>query len=64
VAKTADHAKLMDWFERFKRWRAPLRKLLVARGLVGAQDLDDVPQEVFLRLLRFENTELIQGSWS
>ena len=49
--------RLADWF---RRWRAPLRKFLVGRAAVPASDLDDVAQEVFLRLLRYERTELIE----
>ena len=60
MANRADHSRLIDWVQGFRRWRAPLRKLLVSRGTVGAQDLDDLAQEVFLRLLRYENVELIE----
>jgi len=60
MASRADHARLIDWFQGFRRWRGPLRKLLASRGVAGAEDLDDVAQEVFLRLLRYENAELIE----
>jgi RNA polymerase sigma factor (sigma-70 family) len=60
MARSVDYVRLTEWFQRFKRWRAPLRKLLIARGSGGAHDLDDVAQEVFLRLLRYGNTELIE----
>lgn len=49
--------RLVDWF---LRWRSPLRKLLAARSAVPAADLDDVAQEVFLRLMRYDRTELIE----
>jgi RNA polymerase sigma-70 factor (ECF subfamily) len=49
--------RLADWF---RQWRAPLRKFLVGRGAVPASDLDDVAQEVFLRLMRYERTQLIE----
>jgi len=52
--------RLTDWFTRFRRWRAPLRKFLSTRWSVSASDLDDVAQEVFLRLLRYDNAELIE----
>jgi RNA polymerase sigma-70 factor (ECF subfamily) len=52
--------RLTEWFHWFRRWRAPLRKYLNIRLSVGASDLDDVAQEVFLRLLRYNNMELIQ----
>ena len=60
VAKHPDRAQVIHWFQRFKRWKAPLRRLLAARGPLGAHDVDDIAQEVFLRLLRFQNTELIE----
>lgn len=49
--------RLSDWF---RQWRSPLRKFLAARGAVGAADLDDVAQEVFLRLMRYERADLIE----
>jgi len=48
---------LSDWF---RRWRSPLRKFLVGRTGVPAADVDDVAQEVFFRLMRYEKTELIE----
>jgi RNA polymerase sigma-70 factor (ECF subfamily) len=55
---SSDAAKrLSDWF---RRWHAPLRKFLQGRGMVRAADLDDVAQEVFLRLLRYERSELVE----
>lgn len=50
----------MDWFARLRHWRAPLRKFLGNRWSMSASDMDDVAQEVFLRLLRYENAELIE----
>jgi RNA polymerase sigma factor (sigma-70 family) len=49
--------RLADWF---RQWRQPLRKFLIGRGKVPAADLDDVAQEVFLRLMRYGRTELIE----
>jgi RNA polymerase sigma factor (sigma-70 family) len=49
--------RLADWF---RQWRGPLRKFLVGRSRVPAADLDDVAQEVFLRLMRYDRTELIE----
>lgn len=46
--------------EWFRRWRSPLRKFLVGRGAARVADLDDVAQEVFLRLLRYESAEVVQ----
>src|SRR5438034_3465283 len=49
--------RLADWF---RQWRSPLRKFLLRRGSVPASDLDDIAQEVFLRLMRYDRTELIE----
>jgi len=51
------HKPLSEWF---RRWRSPLRKFLAGRGAVRVADLDDVAQEVFLRLLRYESAEVVQ----
>ena len=50
--------RLSDWF---RQWRSPLRKFLRSRGAIRAADLDDVAQEVFLRLMRYERVELIEN---
>ena len=52
----ANKERLTDWFQLFKRWRSPLRKL----WFLSESDLDDVAQEVFLRLLRYDNVDLIE----
>src|ERR1700732_2368661 len=50
-------ARIGQWY---RRWRAPLRKFLARRGAVRSADLDDVAQEVFVRLLRYERAELVE----
>jgi RNA polymerase sigma factor (sigma-70 family) len=52
----ATHERLTEWFESFRRWCSPLRKL----WSLSENDLDDVAQEVFLRLLRYDKMELIE----
>jgi RNA polymerase sigma-70 factor (ECF subfamily) len=47
---------LIQWF---RQWGSPLRKFLARRNSVARADLDDVAQEVFLRLLRSDRVELI-----
>lgn len=47
--------RISDWF---RQWRSPLRRFLGKSG-VPAADVDDVAQEVFLRLIRYEKAELI-----
>ena len=49
--------RVADWF---RRWRSPLRKFLAGKGVVRVADLDDVAQEVFLRLLRYESAEVVE----
>lgn len=47
---------LGDWF---REWRQPLRRFLVRRGAGTAADVDDIAQEVFLRLLRHDRADLV-----
>jgi len=49
-------SKLSDWF---RDWQLPLRRFLARRRSGCAADIDDIAQEVFLRLLRYERSELI-----
>ena len=51
------HDRLIAWF---RQWRTPLRKFLSAKGAVQAADLDDVAQEVFLRLMRYDNIDIVE----
>lgn len=53
----ATQERLLDWFQSFDRWRTPLRKL----WCLSQSDLDDVVQEVFLRLLRYDKVALIEN---
>jgi RNA polymerase sigma factor (sigma-70 family) len=49
--------RLSDWF---RRWRLPLRRFLLGKAGIPAADVEDVGQEVFLRLMRYETSELIE----
>ncbi|MEJ1963798.1 MAG: sigma-70 family RNA polymerase sigma factor [Gammaproteobacteria bacterium] len=49
--------RLTEWF---RQWRMPLRKFLIGHGAVSGADVNDVAQEVFLRLLRYDRAELIE----
>ncbi len=53
-----DHGNSRNRFAQwFKDWRKPVRHWLSRRASVPAAELDDLAQEVFLRLLRYsENT--------
>jgi RNA polymerase sigma factor (sigma-70 family) len=48
--------RLAAWF---RQWRTPLRKFLSAKGAVQTADLDDVAQEVFLRLMRYDKVHIV-----
>lgn len=48
--------RLTDWF---LQWRLPLRRYLSGRAGVPAADVEDVAQEVFLRLMRYDKGELV-----
>lgn len=43
-------ARLIEWF---CRWRRPIRHWIAANAAVPAAEVDDLIQEVFLRLLRY-----------
>lgn len=44
--------RLVEWFGK---WRKPIRGWLRNRASVPASDIDDLAQEVFLRLLRYSD---------
>ena len=50
------HARLVEWF---REWRSPIRRFLGANRSVPRDDIDDVAQEVFLRMLRYDCSELV-----
>jgi RNA polymerase sigma-70 factor (ECF subfamily) len=50
--------RLTSWFHQ---WHSPLRKFLVVHSALPGADLEDVAQEVFLRLLRYERAELVEN---
>lgn len=50
--------QLGDWF---REWRLPLKRFLVRRRAAPVADIDDVAQEVFLRLLRYNRAELVHS---
>ncbi len=57
MSDTNSKTRLADWF---RQWYSPLRKFLAGRSAVPAADIEDVAQEVFLRLMRYESSELIE----
>ncbi len=50
--------RLTEWFHR---WRTPLRRFLARRGAIRPADFDDVSQEVFLRLLRYDAAHIVEN---
>lgn len=51
-----DRRRITDWF---RQWRAPLCRFLIVKAGVSPADVDDVAQEVFLRLMRYDRSELV-----
>lgn len=49
--------KLGDWF---RDWEKPLRRFLARRRAGNSADIDDIAQEVFLRVLRYDRAELVE----
>jgi RNA polymerase sigma factor (sigma-70 family) len=47
---------LGNWF---RDWQQPLRRFLARRRAGSSADIDDIAQEVFLRLLRYDRSALI-----
>jgi RNA polymerase sigma factor (sigma-70 family) len=50
--------RFADWF---KEWRKPVRHWLSRRASVPAAELDDLAQEVFLRLLRYSEKTAVEN---
>lgn len=57
MSKSSGQERLVEWF---REWRGSLRRFLLLRRGVAAADIDDIAQEVFLRLLRYDRAELIE----
>ena len=45
----------------FRYWRLPLRRFLSERRAIAAADIEDVAQEVFLRVLRYGRSEFVEN---
>lgn len=48
--------RLSEWF---RQWQHPLRRFLAARRGIPPTDVDDIAQEVFLRIMRYDKGELV-----
>lgn len=51
------NARLSQWFEA---WRGAMRRWLSSRSSIQPADLDDVAQEVFLRLIRYSDETMVE----
>jgi RNA polymerase sigma-70 factor (ECF subfamily) len=49
-------SKVGNWF---RDWQRPLRQFLARKRAGCAADIDDIAQEVFLRVLRYDRSDLI-----
>jgi RNA polymerase sigma factor (sigma-70 family) len=56
-ARSAD-GRLVEWFGK---WRKPIRSWLRNRASVPPGDIDDLAQEVFLRLLRYSDEVAVEN---
>jgi RNA polymerase sigma-70 factor (ECF subfamily) len=54
---SGDLREVGNWF---REWQSPLRKFLSRRRVGCAADIDDIAQEVFLRLLRYARAEFVE----
>lgn len=52
------HERIIEWFDR---WRKPIRGWLRNRRSVPPSDVDDLAQEVFLRLLRYGDDVAVEN---
>lgn len=52
VPTTDRNRRLIEWFDRYRK---PIRTWLRTRASVAPGDIDDLAQEVFLRLLRYSD---------
>ena len=55
------NTRLASWFNQ---WRTPIRRWLASRSSVPTADLDDLAQEVFLRLLRYSDDVVVENPQS
>lgn len=53
-----DRAQLVEWF---KKWRKPIRSWLRNRASVPPGEIDDLAQEVFVRLLRYSDDVAVEN---
>lgn len=52
-----NHDKLKDWYRELS---SPLKRFLTQRAGRSSADIDDIAQEVFLRLLRYDRAGIVE----
>jgi RNA polymerase sigma-70 factor (ECF subfamily) len=57
VTSGSPRDRLGDWF---RDWQLPLRRFLARRRMGSVADIDDIAQEVFLRVLRYDRADLVE----
>lgn len=55
-ARDTARQRLADWY---RQWAMPLRRQIALNSRLSSADVEDVAQEVFLRILRYERAELV-----
>lgn len=55
--ETPQAARVADWY---RKWREPVCRWLYARCSVPQSDIDDLAQEVFIRLLNYSDHDLVE----
>ena len=61
VVDNGRNGRLVSWFTQ---WRSPIRRWLATRSSVPNADIDDLAQEVFLRLLRYSDDVVVENPQS
>lgn len=56
-ATSVGRTRLVEWFQR---WRKPIRRWIARNRCVSSAEVDDLTQDVFLRLLRYSDGVLVQ----
>jgi RNA polymerase sigma-70 factor (ECF subfamily) len=49
--------KVEEWF---KKWRVPMFRYVRSKYPISQSDLDDIAQEVFLRLLKYKDSDVVE----
>ncbi len=58
MTSQVNHAKIDEWF---RKWRKPIRSWLRNRACVAPSEIDDLAQEVFIRVLRYSHDRMVDN---